>query len=87
MRQEIRYVIKNFRQINIIQYSQKSAQIHNFLIYTKPIYFVFLASSGSLHNHRRSVHEEQKRFECHVCFKQFALKQKLVNHVLSEHER
>ena len=45
-----------------------------------------LASSGSLHNHRKSVHEEQKRFECHVCFKLFALKQKLVNHVLSEHE-
>ena len=45
-----------------------------------------LASSGSLHNHKKSVHEESKRFECHVCFKGFALKQKLVNHVMSEHE-
>lgn len=45
-----------------------------------------LASSGSLHNHHKSVHQEHKQFECHVCFKTFALKQKLVNHVMTEHE-
>ena len=45
-----------------------------------------LASSGSLHNHIKSVHTKEKEFECPVCQKRFALKQKFNNHVMNEHE-
>ena len=45
-----------------------------------------LASSGSLHNHKKSVHEAVKKFSCSQCDRRFALKQKLDNHVLRDHE-
>jgi DNA-directed RNA polymerase subunit RPC12/RpoP len=61
-------------------------KIHSGSKYTCQLCGKKLASSGSLHNHRKSVHESVKNFECHVCRKRFALKQKLVNHVMKEHE-
>ena len=61
-------------------------RIHSGHKYTCNICGKKLASSGSLHNHKK-CHDEQKQFECHVCNKQFALKQKLVNHVMTKHEQ
>ena len=61
-------------------------RIHSGSKYTCDICGKKLASSGSLHNHQKSVHEPKKKFECTVCLKRFALKQKLENHIKSEHE-
>ena len=61
-------------------------RIHSGSKYTCNLCGKKLASSGSLHNHTKSVHELEKHFECHICYKKFALKQKLVNHVMTEHE-
>ena len=61
-------------------------RIHSGTKYTCRLCGKKLASSGSLHNHQKSVHEENKQFQCQSCPKKFALKQKLANHVLSEHQ-
>ena len=45
-----------------------------------------LASTGSLHNHIKSVHTVEKAFKCTICDKRFALKQKLRNHVITSHQ-
>ena len=47
-----------------------------------------LASSGSLFNHRQSLHhggDTNKRFSCPECGDRFALKQKLVSHFQRSH--
>lgn len=47
-----------------------------------------LASSGSLFNHRQSVHhggDSNKRYSCQECPERFSLKQKLISHLSRRH--
>ncbi len=61
-------------------------RIHSGSKYTCHLCGKKLASSGSLHNHLKSVHDQEKQFECQICQKKFALKQKLSTHELVEHQ-
>ena len=57
------------------------SRIHSGIKYTCELCSKELASSGSLHNHMKSVHEK-KDLVCPFCEKNFALKQKYDNHIL-----